>query len=302
MNSLFKKPFTFESGSFEEWYGADRISSGNISIRIVCTTAANIVNFQILGNNQNLRILNDFYFNIDESHFFQDEDGTWVEYNALLSSTNTNPLTPSACRIFMNKGAISCVRFFMPFPNRIIEYYPKQAAVIKTHNEGVIINGVKWATRNIGINRGTFADSPEDIGGHYQFPKPNLVGGAAILWALATNPCPCPQGWRVPTNEEFKSLVDAGSVWTIRNGIGGRLFGAAPNQIFLPAAGLRFPENEFLVGGMFDGIGEKGRYWSGTPISESRSLYLYFNFNSQKVIAGVGNSNTAGFSIRCVAE
>ena len=36
-----------------------------------------------------------------------------------------------------------------------------------THDEGVVINGVRWATRNVDMP-GTFAPTPESFGMHYQ--------------------------------------------------------------------------------------------------------------------------------------
>jgi len=51
---------------------------------------------------------------------------------------------------------------------------------------------------------------------------------------------PCPTGWRVPTKDELKSLIDSGSECKPDfNGESGRLFGSGANNIFLPAAGAR---------------------------------------------------------------
>ncbi|GHU70872.1 hypothetical protein FACS189413_11830 [Bacteroidia bacterium] len=87
-----------------------------------------------------------------------------------------------------------------------------------TIEKGVVINGVRWATRNVG-RRGKFADSSEEYGEYYTFEEAKAA---------------CPDGWRLPTEDELQSLADADSIWTSENGVNGRLFG---NSVFLPAAG-----------------------------------------------------------------
>ena len=49
------------------------------------------------------------------------------------------------------------------------------------YDEGVIINGVKWATRNV-ATLGTFAAKPEDAGMFYQW-------GHKIGWSTAVISC-----------------------------------------------------------------------------------------------------------------
>jgi len=106
---------------------------------------------------------------------------------------------------------------------------------------GVVINGVRWATRNV-ASHGTFVDSLENYGAFF------LRGGAGNnsindwnagteLTPIKTANDPCPQGWRVPTWTELQTLRTIPSRWTAVNSINGRQFGRAPNTIFLPAAG-----------------------------------------------------------------
>ena len=135
--------------------------------------------------------------------------------------------------------------------------------------DGVLINGVRWATRNVDT-RGTFAVLPESRGRHFDWNSRNA----------------CPLGWRLPTQNELSSLMNAGSVWITRNGVNGRLFGTAPNQIFLPAAGNAI-ETSFNVGTL-------GDYWS----SENA---VRLNFNSG--ISSMGSTyRFMRLSVRCVAE
>ena len=146
-----------------------------------------------------------------------------------------------------------------------------------TYDVGVVINGVRWATRNVDAP-GTFAKNPESAGNHF-------------TWYRAQNACP--QGWRVPTREELQSLSNTDSEWTTKNGINGRLFGITPNQIFLPAAGWRNNGN----GAPFN-IGVWGYYWSSTQSNTANAMDLPIGIRSNFV----GSSNRAnGYSVRCVS-
>ena len=143
--------------------------------------------------------------------------------------------------------------------------------------EGVVIDGVRWATRNVGAP-GTFVENPEDAGMLFQWNR--LRGWAAtgnlfdcdcsrspdctrcdwnpypepgIEWEEENNPCP--EGWRVPTFVELESLNSTMAIWATKNRVGGMLFGTAPDQIFLPAVGMRNvigePRNDSF----------RGNYW-----------------------------------------
>ena len=169
--------------------------------------------------------------------------------------------------------------------------------------DGIVINGVRWATRNVGAP-GTFAANPESSGMFFQWNRRrgwaatgnvtgwNTTTPTGITWE-ATND-PCPTGWRVPTREELQSLVDAGCKWTTQNGVNGRLFGIAPYQIFLPAAGWR----NFTNGGL-GWVGENGIYWGSAPRGSVDAMILNFANYDNRVLY---NFRTFGFSIRCVAQ
>jgi uncharacterized protein (TIGR02145 family) len=174
--------------------------------------------------------------------------------------------------------------------------------------ESVEINGVRWATRNVAAP-GTFAANPEDPGMFYQWNRKTAWAATGSVsgwdsstpsgteWEAANDPSPA--GYRVPTQEELKSLLDKSKVrneWTTRNGVTGCTFTdiATGNSLFFPAAGYRFK---------FDGTlnysGEFGYYWSST---EGGSNYAY-NLGFLSSGAGVYyNYRTDGRSVRCVAE
>jgi len=188
----------------------------------------------------------------------------------------------------------------------------------KTTDAGVVINGVRWATRNVDMPN-TFAESFASSGMFYQWGR-NIGWSSADpiinsngdtewdnsyytgeTWIRANDPCP--QGWRVPTREEIQTLGDTDNVsseWVTLKGVDGRTFtdrNTTGNIIFLPAVGLRS-----LTIGALNHMGTGGYYWNSTFGGTSSDFGLYFDSGS--VLAGSGSLNVraGGFSVRCVSE
>ena len=173
----------------------------------------------------------------------------------------------------------------------------------------VMINGVKWATRNVS-SPGTFAATPEAPGMFYQWnytvgwPATGNVTGwdsnipAGTTWGIANDPSP--DGYRAPTLAEIQSLLNIAFVtneWTTENGVSGRKFidRASGKSIFLPAAGYR----SYYDGALYY-AGDKGYYWSSTQHNSNSAHTFYF---------GSGNAlwydyyeRNVGFSIRPVTD
>ena len=177
----------------------------------------------------------------------------------------------------------------------------------RTHDEGVVINGIRWATRNVDAP-GTFAPMPESPGMLYQWNRKvawNTTDREVEGWDnslpegtkwYAEND-PCPEGWRVPTREELQSLYDSGSVWVTYNEIRGRLFGTAPNQIFLPLVGWRLGGDGSLLA-----VGAT-MYRSSTQFDSEHATSLGFfdsDFNYHIVVGA--DWRPIASNIRCVAK
>ena len=137
----------------------------------------------------------------------------------------------------------------------------------------VVINGITWATRNVG-GTGAFMTNPEDYGNYFD-------------WQEAKNACP--SGWRLPTKAEFETLITAGSIWTTQNGKAGRKFGSGNNTIFMPAAGVR--------DGSLSGVGGYGYYWSSTSLN-SENAYCW-EFSVEYALSDYGYKGLS-MSVRCV--
>ena len=164
---------------------------------------------------------------------------------------------------------------------------------------GVIINGVKWATRNLDTP-GTFTAAPESYGNPYKFggkwlselpgyePPPGGQFKFDELQPWAREDDPSPTGWRVPNILKINNLLNTSKVsneWVMINGVNGRKFTniETGNSIFLPAT---------------FSSGDKGFYWSSEPGPANRIGCIEFSAS----VAKISLLWISDLPIRCVAE
>lgn len=185
-------------------------------------------------------------------------------------------------------------------------------------NGYVIVNGVKWAIRNV-ASPGSFTSNPENAGMFYQWNSNNAwsttgnvtgwnsswTGGyttASVADAWISTNDPSPAGFRVPTKEEISTLLDPAKVtttWiTTTSGVIGTKFTdiSTGSSIFLPASGYR--NNT----GTLTSANSYGGYWSnsGKSYTLSSANQLSFNLNGASLTSSGNRAN--GFSIRPVAK
>ncbi len=155
------------------------------------------------------------------------------------------------------------------------------------YDDGVVINGVRWATRNVDAP-GTFAATPQSTGMFYQWGRkigwsgsdPLTSSDGSTDWdhsdyvgsSWTTESDPSPEGWRVPSWDDFNSLFDGKNVsrgWS--NYPAGYEFRdvASGNTLFIPASGYRD-----TYGGLVS-VNVHGRYWSRSPAGDSNGFLLY---------------------------
>ncbi|MCL2649607.1 MAG: T9SS type A sorting domain-containing protein [Candidatus Azobacteroides sp.] len=181
-----------------------------------------------------------------------------------------------------------------------------------TTDEGVVINGIKWATRNVD-KFGTFAANPEDDGMLYQWNRKtawpasgsNVSGWSSIpatgsTWEEANDPSPA--GWHVPTLSEIDKLLDTDKVsYEIVTVYGGGYRftdKASGKSIYLPSAGGRFTD------GTLYSLAINGDYWSSTSFSSvniAQGLFFCCLCSSEPC-GGCGYGRECAFSIRSVAD
>jgi uncharacterized protein (TIGR02145 family) len=227
----------------------------------------------------------------------------WTISGALEETLTTHPAT-----FKMPEGDVTIdVRLVVPPPR------------------GAIINGVIWASANVDAP-GTFVASGKDAGMFYQWgqkvgwsatdPMTPSDGTSVWLTGLANESRapwpeendPCPAGWRVPTNEEQKSLEDAGGEWTKEGDVKGRRFSGGEGSIFMPAVGYRGAEGEITNAeeeytdpeGKTVKLDPYGYYWSSSAGNASMGRYFYFS--STGMSTQYLNAYSDGFTVRCVAR
>ena len=119
---------------------------------------------------------------------------------------------------------------------------------------------------------------------------------------VKTDNDPCPDGWRVPTYNEFVELSANYSEWTEDDkGQSGYWFSGASTyaddvpQIFLPAAGDRY----YTKDGVTYARGRNGYYWSSS--TDDRRYAYSVNFSNSGVDRNYIQFRRAnGYSVRCV--
>jgi len=127
----------------------------------------------------------------------------------------------------------------------------KKEAHEATRTNGVQINGVIWATCNVGTV-GTFVSNHGECGKYYTFEEAQKV---------------CPQGWRLPTASEFIELLKSSYTLTRMDGVYGLLVGTESRQIFFSACGYFENEKERFRT-------TKGSYWSCGAVTKETSLHF----------------------------
>jgi len=180
-----------------------------------------------------------------------------------------------------------------------------------TGEESVVINGVKWATRNVD-DVGNFAASPEKLGMLYQWNRKVAYSAkgevadfdksipAGSAWTSANDPSPA--GWRVPTYDELKSLLDKTKVrhqWISYKGVHGRLFTDrnSGKSLFLPAAGFR--DYRTYSEGTLSHSDSRAYYWSAT---QSGSKTAYYLWSYDNYVSSGDDTRRYAQSIRCVQD
>jgi len=162
----------------------------------------------------------------------------------------------------------------------------------------------------------TSVPSTTDIPGHGKYILPWSSNNSDwrepqnnFLWgAPKTANDPCPEGWRIPSREEWKSIYDelSGNIW-VWNDATGRYGpvgykvstdGGATFSLFLPSASRR---TGYGISDMQNGF---GRYWTSTISSDFNysTWALSVTLSHTSVSVGVISSRAYGLSCRCIKE
>ena len=201
---------------------------------------------------------------------------------------------------------------------------------------GTIIGGLRWADRNVG-EFGQFSSSPDDVGCMYQFDSPTAWPGTGdgapsgyqggwtdcghSSWEAEKDPSP--EGWRLPTMEEFEALCgwDVGEkkyVWLDPSQSGFSVPGAVVglSQADLEGAtsadlkgGIFIPQSGYRAGGSGSGElidKERAAVQTNTTPNENWDRYVYClgaggNWGKSWGDWEIKACVRSAFPIRCVA-
>jgi len=250
------------------------------------------------------------------------ENSLWYNELDALPTTWTNTSVPVVSAELTNLKPTTIYYVCPYFINTFGTYYGKVQSFALEKKEdtcesfdnpdGVVINGVRWATRNVGTP-GAFASSPCDPGMFYQWncrtgwPAIGSITGwdnrnpTGDTWAKANDPSPT--GWRVPTLAEIQKLLDTNNVtneWIDKNGLTGMKFidKVTGNTLFLPIVNYRFYDN----GDFCNSLNVGNMYWSSTAKDALNAYYLYFCYTNVCYTEIQRSYRSYGLSIRPVAE
>lgn len=117
-NQIYGNSFVFHATRYEEWCDQRCTRKGNVDATITALVSGRSVHFRIEGNPQ-LQMDSAFVLPIT------DTDGVLtdrVQYGRLpmYQPNNLSSSTPIVCNIFFN---MTCIRFAMMAPLRIVEFY-----------------------------------------------------------------------------------------------------------------------------------------------------------------------------------
>ncbi|MDR1591836.1 MAG: fibrobacter succinogenes major paralogous domain-containing protein, partial [Prevotellaceae bacterium] len=156
----------------------------------------------------------------------------------------------------------------------------------------------KWGVKTVALTQAEDQSNSSSVTNWTTITPPPTTSDN---WDMTTAN-PCPDGWRVPTIEEWAAVINTsnnaityvGTNWT--SGSGNYTTGMkVGDALFLPAAGYRSTSN-----GTLNLRGEYGRYWSSTAYSISEGYNLNFYDGGQHAEAHV--SRLYGYPVRCISE
>ena len=210
-------------------------------------------------------------------------DVTWSSSNTAVATVNANGLVTAVA------GGTTTITVTTADGGRTATCVVKVTATppgignpTATTDPGVVIGGVRWATRNVDAP-GTFAPHPHSIGMLYQWnrrigwsytnPRVNSQGGttwdgsipSGTIWERENDPCPV--GWRVPTMDELRLLAGAPARMTVASV---EVFAIAgqEEEIFIRASRRMRMGNGNLYSGLPSG-GRYAQFW-GAELFEGR--------------------------------
>jgi uncharacterized protein (TIGR02145 family) len=130
--------------------------------------------------------------------------------------------------------------------------------------------------------------------------------GALYNWYAVNTDKLCPNGWHVPSDAEWTTLVNYLGGASVAGGAlkeAGTSHWSSPNTSATNSSGFSALPGGVrgISGGSFSRLGNYGYWWSSTELDGSYAWYRYLYYNN----ASVGrdrNHKSYGFSVRCLRD
>jgi uncharacterized protein (TIGR02145 family) len=159
---------------------------------------------------------------------------------------------------------------------------------------GIMINGSSEQSKNSIIEKYCYGNDPTNCkkyGGLYQWNEAmkyiKTPGAQGI----------CPDGWHIPTIDEFTTLTAA------VNNDGNKLKGTGQGKDAGSGTNISgfsgLLSGYYLSNGTFYSLGNYTYFWSSTPLDETNDSCIYLNNNSFSISQNTATEMCA-FSIRCL--
>lgn len=128
--------------------------------------------------------------------------------------------------------------------------------------------------------------------------------GRFYTWYAATDGrCICPSGWQIPSDNDWKTLIDFLGEGTIAGGrmkVTGISFWQSPNLGATNSSGFSaLPGGYRSYNGTYYDMGSYGYWWSSKTGSKKLAQYFTLGFKS-KAVGSYNVDKAYGFSVRCV--
>jgi uncharacterized protein (TIGR02145 family)/uncharacterized repeat protein (TIGR02543 family) len=160
----------------------------------------------------------------------------------------------------------------------------------------VVIADKTWMAENLNIET--------DNSWCYGNADSNCVKyGRLYDWETAKKACSDIDGWYLPSRDEWYTLVSAVGISGLKSTSG--WYGGGSNESGFSAlpGGYRPPTNPNDTNGYFAGAGNYGIWWTATENYADKYNHVSYNI-SDSIVKEMGgaNSNSNGYSVRCVKD
>jgi uncharacterized protein (TIGR02145 family) len=157
----------------------------------------------------------------------------------------------------------------------------------------ISIAGVKWMVENLKFK-------PKS-GAFYFDNDPNNNPGYGVLYEWETAKNICPDGWRLPSGEDFQSLAN-----NFEQKDGWEKIESDPSSFSIQLGGMQDYE------GTFSEMDESGYYWTATEYDKNNAEYFSYLVIDNKPVIDIsrkvdiadihGTEKTNKYSVRCIKD